>query len=221
MIPIRDVLPSRTTPLVTMALIVANVLVFLAMPRESAAAEAFARAWGVVPADVTATSLVTSLFLHVGPWHVLGNVLCLWIFGDNVEDRMGHGRYLLFYALCGAAAGLVHALTDAGSHVPMVGANGAVAGVLGAYLVLFPHSRVLTWAVFAFVEVPSALLASLWVTFHVLASLGALAIAGPRDAGGATLLGLLGGLATGAALVLAFRRPERMRVDWWDQASAR
>jgi membrane associated rhomboid family serine protease len=221
-IPIRDVIPSRTTPYATISLIALNVLVFVLMPAgDSAAFHQFIRTWGVTPATFEWSAVATAMFVHAGFGHLFSNMLFLWIFGDNVEDRMGHGRYLLFYGLCGVAAALVQLFFEAGSGVPMVGASGAVAGVLGAYLVLFPHSRVLTLVFVVFVEVPAVLLLGLWFATQLLSGLGSLALVRPEDMGGVAFWAHAGGFAAGAALVLLFRRPERMRVEWWDQAGAR
>ena len=217
MIPIRDVIPSRTTPFVTISLIVLNVLVFLQMPPgDSAAFELFIRTWGVTPVDFNLTAVLTAMFVHAGFGHLFSNMLFLWIFGDNVEDRLGHGRYLAFYLLCGLAAALLQGFFEAGSRIPMVGASGAIAGVLGAYLVMFPHSRVLTLVFVAFVEVPAVLLLGLWFVTQLLSGLGTLAAVRPEDMGGVAFWAHAGGFAAGTALVFLFRRPERMRVDWWD-----
>jgi len=219
-IPIRDVIPSRTTPFVTIALIVTNVLVFLWMPAtDSVDFDRLIRAWGVTPAGFTLSSVATALFIHAGLGHLCSNMLFLWIFGDNVEDRMGHGRYLLFYLVCGLAAALLQVAVDPDSLVPMVGASGAIAGVLGAYLVLFPQSRVLTLVFIVLVEVPAVLLLGVWFATQLLSGLGALAVVRPEDMGGVAFWAHAGGFAAGAALVLLFRRPERMRVEWWDQAA--
>ena len=213
-------IPSRTTPLVTIGLIALNLLVFLAMPAVGTPAfDAFIRSWGVTPADFHVGAVVTSLFVHAGFAHLASNLLFLWIFGDNVEDRMGHGRYLAFYLLCGLVAALVQAWVEAGSRVPMVGASGAIAGVLGAYLVLFPQSRVLTFVFITVIEVPAILLLSLWFATQLLSGLGALAVVRPEDMGGVAFWAHAGGFATGAALVRLFRRAERMRVEWWDHVA--
>lgn len=220
MIPIRDVIPSRTTPFVTIALIVLNVLVFFSMPPASSPAyEIFIRDWGVTPADFGLGAVLTSMFVHAGLGHLFSNLLFLWIFGDNVEDRMGHGRYLVFYLLCGLAAALLQTIVEAGSSIPMVGASGAIAGVLGAYLVLFPQSRVLTLVFFTFLEIPAVFFLGIWFVVQLLSGLGSLAIVRPGDLGGVAFWAHAGGFAAGAALVFLFRRPERMRVDWWDQAA--
>src|SRR6187455_791671 len=144
MIPLRDVIPSRTTPVVTISLIVVNVLVFLYELSLGEAVNEFTLYFGLVPAAFSWVAVFTSMFLHGGLLHVGGNMLYLWIFGDNVEDRLGHGRFLVFYLLCGVAAALAQTIVSPNSPVPMVGASGAIAGVMGAYFVLYPHSRVVT-----------------------------------------------------------------------------
>ncbi|HEX7280824.1 MAG TPA: rhomboid family intramembrane serine protease, partial [Vicinamibacterales bacterium] len=144
MIPLRDVIPSRTKPGVTITLIVLNVLVFfLQSSLNDRGQEAFIYAFGLVPAYFSVVSLFTSMFVHGGLGHVAGNLLYLWIFGDNIEDRLGHGRFLVFYLATGVVAALAQTAMDPASTIPMVGASGAIAGVMGAYLVLYPHSRVL------------------------------------------------------------------------------
>ena len=145
MIPLRDVIPSRTTPYVTIGLIVVNVLVFLyEMTLDDPYLERIRPLFGLVPAAFAWVAVLTSMFVHGGLLHVGGNMLFLWIFGDNVEDRMGHGRFLVFYLLCGAAAALAQTAMNPDSIRAMVGASGAVAGVMGAYFVLYPHSRIVT-----------------------------------------------------------------------------
>src|SRR5256885_13848051 len=145
MIPLRDVIPSRTTPFITITIIIVNALAWffeLALPRE--VLPAFLQVYGVVPADFSAATLITSMFLH-GSWsHVLGNMWYLWIFGDNVEDRLGHGRFIAFYLFCGIAATVGQTVMDPASLLPMIGASGAIAGVMGAYFVRYPRSRALT-----------------------------------------------------------------------------
>src|SRR5712691_865435 len=136
MIPLRDVIPSRTTPYLTVTIIVLNALAWvyeLALPRGELTN--FLQQYGVVPAYFSAPTLVTSMFLHGGWSHVLGNMWYLWIFGDNVEDRLGHGRFIVFYLLCGIAAALGQVFIDPQSTLPTIGASGAIAGVMGAYFV--------------------------------------------------------------------------------------
>lgn len=223
MIPLKDVIPSRTFPLVTVALIAINVIAFLfQLSLPDRLGDRFLYEYGLVPAYFSWLTLLTSMFLH-GDWvHLLGNMLYLWIFGDNVEDRFGHGRFLVFYVLCGAVAALVQTAFGPASRLPMVGASGAIAGVLGAYLVMFPRSRVLTLVpIFFFIqliEVPAVLLLGVWFAFQLLSGLGTLAAA-RGDIGGVAFWAHAGGFAAGAATVSLFRRSERQRVEWWDPAS--
>ena len=143
MIPIRDVIPSRTTPVVTVSLIVFNLLVFLFQSSLSERGLALLLSnFALVPAEFSIVTVFTAMFLHAGLAHLAGNMLFLWIFGDNIEDRLGHGRFVWFYVICGFAAAFAQTALNPDSTVPMVGASGAIAGVMGAYLVLFPHSRI-------------------------------------------------------------------------------
>lgn len=220
MIPIRDVIPSRTTPFVTVALIAANLGVFLLAPSaDSPAFETFVRTWGVTPASFAWQDVLSSMFVHGGWLHLLSNLLFLWIFGDNVEDRMGHGRYLLFYLLCGSVAALAQVLSESNSAVPMVGASGAIAGVLGAYIVMFPHSRVLTlvplFVFVTFIEIPAAILLGLWFLVQVLSGVGSMMAVHPADMGGVAFWAHAGGFVSGALLVFLFRRPERQTAAWY------
>ena len=145
MIPISDVIPSRTVPVVTVGLIVVNVLVFLyEQTLSEPLLQQFVGTYALIPAWFSIPALFTSQFLHGGWMHIISNMLYLWIFGDNVEDRLGHGRFLVFYLGAGAVAAILQMLFDPFSSIPMVGASGAIAGVMGAYFVLYPHSRVLT-----------------------------------------------------------------------------
>ncbi|MCA1826120.1 MAG: rhomboid family intramembrane serine protease, partial [Myxococcales bacterium] len=155
MIPLRDTIPSRTAPVVTVALIAVNVIVFLHEAALGPYLERFVFAYGLVPKrlvywpgdpldPVRFLPLVTSMFWHGGWLHLIGNMLYLWIFGDNVEDKLGHFRYLIFYIGAGVAAALTQVALDPRSTLPTIGASGAIAGVLGAYLISFPRSRVLT-----------------------------------------------------------------------------
>jgi len=221
-IPLRDVIPSRTTPFVTITLIVINALVFLhEQTLPDLAYRRFIMLYGLVPAEFDWSAVVTSMFLHGGWEHFLGNMLFLWIFGDNVEDRMGHGRFVAFYAICGAAAALVQTMFNVDSTVPMIGASGAISGVLGAYIVLFPHSRVLTLLpLFIFVqliEVPAILLLGLWFLLQLLSSLGSLTQ--PDTGGGVAFWAHAAGFVAGMALIGLFKRPERQEVEWWDRVS--
>jgi membrane associated rhomboid family serine protease len=221
MIPLRDVIPSRTTPYVTISLVAINVLVFLYQFALGPAVNQFVLAFGLVPAYFSWVNVVTSMFLHGGFLHVAGNMLYLWIFGDNVEDRMGHGRFLAFYLLCGTAAALGQTLTVPDSVIPMVGASGAVAGVMGAYFVLYPHSRIVTLLpIFIFIqiiEVPAIFFLGIWLVMQLLSGIGSIAMAtGGEPAGGIAFWAHVSGFAAGILGVFVFRRPQRQRVEWWN-----
>ena len=172
------------------------------------------------PSDVYPTFL-TTMFLHGGFLHVAGNMLYLWIFGDNVEDRMGHGRFLAFYLLCGVAAALGQTFTAPNSIIPMVGASGAVAGVMGAYFVLYPRSRIVTLLpLFIFIqiiEVPAIFFLGVWFVMQFLSGIGSIASATQGEpAGGVAFWAHISGFAAGLIGVFAFRRPQRERVEWWN-----
>ena len=222
MFPIRDTIPSHTRPLVTWALILVNVVIFLrqaALPQP--ALEAFVFYFGMVPAAVAHTGIealppsagpltfVSSMFLHGGFLHLIANMWTLWIFGDNVEDRMGHSRFLAFYLLCGLLAGGAHFLSDPTSTVPTIGASGAIAGVLGAYFILYPRSRVLTLIpIFVyplFIEIPAFVYLGFWFLTQLLSGSMTTGTAG----GGIAWWAHVGGFAAGVALFWFFlrRRP--------------
>jgi membrane associated rhomboid family serine protease len=219
-IPLRDVIPSRTTPFVTIALIALNTLVFLYQFSMGAAVNDFVLAFGLVPAAFSWVTVFTSMFLHGGLLHFGGNMLYLWIFGDNVEDRMGHGRFLAFYLLCGIAAAVAQTFTDPGSTIPMVGASGAIAGVMGAYFVLYPRSRIVTLVpIFFFIqiiEVPAIFFLGIWFLMQFVSGVGSIASAtGGEPAGGIAFWAHVAGFVAGVTAVWVFRRPERERVEWW------
>jgi membrane associated rhomboid family serine protease len=220
-IPLRDVIPSRTTPVVGITLIVLNVLVFLyEQSLGENALRRFIMTWGLVPAVFDWSTVLTSMFLHGGWEHIIGNMLYLWIFGDNVEDRLGHGRFLFFYIACGIAAALVQTWFNPDSAIPMVGASGAISGVLGAYIILFPHSRVLTLIpLFIFIEiieVPAIILLGLWFLLQLVSGVGSLTQ--PEAGGGVAFWAHAAGFVAGMALLPFLKRPERQQVEWWDSA---
>lgn len=218
MIPLRDNIPSSTRPVVMLLLIAACFVVFfhtLSLP-SPAAVERVAEVYGVVPATFTgharaqgslpiSARLVTDLFLHGGWVHILGNMLFLWIFGDNVEDAMGHGRFLVFYLLCGVVANLAHIVANPLATEPTIGASGAIAGVLGAYLVLYPGARVLClvplWIFVQLVWVPALLFVPIWVGIQLISGLASL---GVEQSGGVAWWAHVGGFVTGALLVRVF-----------------
>jgi membrane associated rhomboid family serine protease len=218
-IPLRDVIPSRTTPYITVTIILINALAWLyeiSMPERQLTR--FLYVYGVVPAIFSPATLITSMFLH-GSWmHVIGNMWYLWIFGDNVEDRVGHGRFIIFYLLCGIAAALGQVGMDPNSTLPTIGASGAIAGVMGAYFVLYPHSRVLTlipWIFIQIVELPAIFLLGIWFLMQLL-SAGTIAVtASTHGGGGVAFAAHVVGFVAGVIGIFVFRRRDR---DYWDRA---
>src|SRR5436309_5682268 len=209
MIPLRDTIPSRRTPVVNLAIIAANVLVFFYELSLGRRFDSFLYTYGLVPRDFALTSLVTSTFLHGGWLHLLGNMLYLYIFGDNVEDRLGHVRYLVFYLLCGMAAGAAQAWTSPHSGLPMVGASGAIAGVSGAYFLFFPTSRVVTLVpIFLFVqiiEIPAVFFLFMWFVWQVVSGVATL---GAASRGGVAVWAHVGGFVAGMIVGPLLRRRE-------------
>jgi membrane associated rhomboid family serine protease len=206
MFPLRDTQPSYSRPAVTILLIVVNLLVFLfELTLDPYSRNDFIAAYGLVPAHFSFFNLLTSMFLHGGWMHVLGNMWFLWIFGDNIEDILGHGKYLLFYLLCGAAAGIAQFLASPYSRVPMVGASGAIAGVMGAYLVRFPHSRIQTLIfVFVFittVDVPAWLMLLYWFFINLFNGVGTIGYSHVSEGSGVAFLAHVGGFIAGIVLV--------------------
>jgi len=219
MFPIGDDRASGgPPPLVTLALVVLNVLVFLFEASQSPGAlQSFIQAWGVVPREYTLgrdlaptiplpfwSTLITSMFLHGGWMHLGGNMLYLWIFGDNVEKAMGHARFLVFYPACGIAAGLTHILFSGGSSVPTVGASGAISGVLGGYLVLFPHNRVRVLTRAGIVSLPAIAVLGFWIVIQLINGLGSLAVR--TETGGVAYMAHIGGFIAGIVLVRVMAR---------------
>ncbi len=236
MIPVRDTIPSRNPPIVTSLIIAANVIVFifeLMLPEHRL--QEFFYLFGIVPKRFTHPQwaqfvgfpiddywpFLTSMFLHGGWLHIIGNMWTLWIFGDNVEDRMGPLRFLIFYLLCGIVAGVVHVMTNADSTIPTVGASGAIAGVMGAYLVLFPFSRVIVlvpiffWPFFF--ELPAVTFLVLWYLTQLWS--GTFALASVQDVGGVAWWAHVGGFVAGLVLHRFFCQPtarrRRLQPDEW------
>jgi membrane associated rhomboid family serine protease len=223
-IPLRDTIPSRSAPIVTVALIGVNVLVFLHEAALGPYLPRFVYAYGLVPArfvdwpgnpldPARFVPLFTSMFWHGGWLHLFGNMLYLWIFGDNVEDRLGHARYLVFYVGCGLGAALTQVALSPASTVPTVGASGAIAGVLGAYLISFPRSRVLTLVpIFIFpwfVEIPAVAYLVLWFAMQLLSGVASLHM--PVGAGGVAWWAHIGGFVAGIVGVVFFAPAARRR----------
>ena len=224
MIPLRDVIPSRTTPGVTVTLIAVNVAVYLfQLMLSERSQDAFILGFGLVPAYFSVVSVVTSMFVHGGFMHLAGNMLFLWIFGDNVEDRLGHGRFILFYLICGVVAAAAQTALRPNSLIPMVGASGAIAGVMGAYLVLYPHSRILMLFPFPPIlfELPALFFLALWFVVQFLNGINQLPVFEKNAiSGGVAFWAHVMGFVAGLILVLVLKRPERQRVEWWDQVES-
>ncbi len=232
MLPLTDHLPARRTPVINYLIIATNVLVFLwelslgpnlqrALFEVAFVPRRFWIPGYLVPNIIT---IFVSMFLHGGFLHIAGNMLYLWIFGDNVEDRLGHGRYLLFYFLCGIGAMLTHAFFNADSSVPAIGASGAIAGVLGAYLVLYPKQRVTTLIpIFFFImirEIPAIFLLGFWFVLQLFAGVGSLGVSQGEVTGGVAYFAHIGGFVLGMILIVimgGFRRPPQRRVEVWDR----
>ena len=222
MIPLRDLNPTRTTPVVNYLIIALNVLVFLRelsfgpdLERELFnVAFIPARFW--IPGYLlpNLATIFISMFLHGGFLHIASNMLYLWIFGDNIEDQLGHGRYLFFYLACGFGATLSHAFFNPTSRVPAIGASGAIAGVLGAYLILFPRARVTTLIpIFIFItirELPAIFILGFWFVLQLFSGVGSLSAAGQEQAGGVAYFAHIGGFVLGMILI-AVMRPRRRR----------
>jgi membrane associated rhomboid family serine protease len=238
MIPLQDTVPTRSLPLVTWLLIALNVVMFMAELSADAngLGEAMVQNFGIIPTRFLAyhdlrevSTLITAMFLHGGWFHLFFNMWALYIFGDNVEDRMGPARYLTFYLVCGLAAGLTHIYFNSHSTMPSIGASGAIAGVLGAYLLLFPQARVITLIPILFyplfIEIPAVLYLGFWFISQLLN--GTLEIvhsaSSPeaREVGGVAWWAHAGGFITGVLLVWPFAIPRRkLRTRYVDEYSA-
>ncbi len=215
MFPIRDTQPSYSKPVVTILLIVVNILVFLfEISLDPYTRNAFIGAYGMVPDQFTLLSVLTSMFLHGGWMHVLGNMWFLWIFGDNVEDILGGSKYLLFYLLCGIAAGLTQYLVNPYSRIPTVGASGAIAGVMGAYLVKFPHSRIQTVVFilifFTTVEIPAWIMLVYWFGIQFFNGVGTIGYSHVSEGGGVAFFAHVGGFLAGVILIKLLAPRERL-----------
>jgi membrane associated rhomboid family serine protease len=225
MIPLRDENPTHRVPFVNYALIVINVLVFLWQVSLGAQGEAAVYRLALIPLDVTqgldlddARAVLTSMFMHAGLAHLLGNMLYLWIFGDNVEDALGHVKYLAFYLVGGIAASATHVLLYPNSSIPTVGASGAIAATLGAYLLLFPNRRVVTLIPLGFflqvARLPAILVLGAWFVLQLFQ--GTLSL-GMAELGGVAFWAHIGGFVFGmllGPLLRGRRRPTIYRDNW-------
>ncbi len=238
MLPLKDDIPSLHTPVITILLIVLNAIVFLYQasltlsgePQALASSQAFASEFGVTPCRLTgrcpapfdfpmpALTVFTSMFVHGGLFHVASNMLYLWIFGDNVEDTLGRGRFLLLYFGSGVVAVFAQTMVNPASAVPMIGASGAVSGVLGAYLVLFPHAGVLTLIIFGFfiriVRIPAVIVLGFWIVVQVVNGLVTYSASshGHGAQGGVAFFAHVGGFVAGLVLLFLLRRRRGSRL---------
>lgn len=235
MFPLRDTIPSRRPPIITTAIVVVCSVVFFYEVFLGARLADFFQSWGFVPAHLfypsvfdttlarTMLAAVVAMFLHGGWLHIIGNMWFLWVFGDNVEDVLGHGGYIGFYLLCGLAASVAQAIVDPRSMVPMVGASGAIAGVLGAYLVWFPWSRVKTLIFLGFfltiAELPAPLFLLMWFVVQFFS--GTLSLTAASGGGGVAFFAHIGGFLTGLSVALWLRRrgivrPRPRAIVFWE-----
>jgi membrane associated rhomboid family serine protease len=234
MIPIRDDQPSYSTPFINYFIIGQNVLVFLFELSIGAegrrALNAFVFEFGVVPVRIeralagvgqytlatTLPTILTSMFLHGGWLHIIGNMWFLWIFGDNIEDHLGHFRYLLFYLACGVAAAITHIIFNLSSNEPTVGASGAIAGVMGAYVILYPRARVLTLVFFFLWWIPAWVFLGYWFLIQFLSGAAMSVAETSRSTGGIAFWAHVGGFVAGILLIKILpQRARRYRYGSW------
>lgn len=218
MIPLGDDNSARRiTPVVTYALIVINVLFFFV---ELSSGDAFIQRWSVVPQRLLANpigdfiTVFTAMFMHGGWMHLIGNMLYLWIFGDNVEDRLGHARYTVFYFLCGIAATFAQVFVDPNSNIPNLGASGAIAGVLGAYLLMFPRGSVRVMMGRAIIPMPALIVIGFWAVLQFISGFGAITTTEQTTGGGVAYMAHVGGFVAGLilAVLMGGTRQPRLRA---------
>jgi rhomboid family protein len=207
-VPLRDTIKSNSSPLISTLIIMANVAIFFySQTLDSYAEGHFVRQYAMIPAKLSVVTILTSMFLHSGWLHLIGNMWFLWIYGDNVEDVFGHGKYLLFYLLCGVAAAMAQYAANPDSRVPTVGASGAIAGVMGAYLIKFPHSRIVTLVFLGFIflpEIPAVLLLVYWFLLQFFSGVGSYGTM-QTSQGGVAWFAHIGGFISGMILVLVMK----------------
>jgi len=222
MIPLRDTQPSRTVPVVTIGIIVANLIVFFfELSLDPFSRNYFMEIYGLVPARLNPATLITSMFIHAGWLHIIGNMWFLWIFGDNIEDILGRWKYIVFYLAAGVAAGLAQVATNPYSRLPTVGASGAIAGVMGAYIVTFPRARILTivpiFILFTWLELPAAVVIGFWFVMQLFSGVASIGYSQMNE-GGTAWWAHIGGFLAGIALIklLPTKRPHRRRPElYW------
>ncbi len=221
MIPLRDKNPTKRFPVVNICIIVINVVVFAYEVSQGNDLEGFIRRFSVIPADVFSSvqrhaffetsfrGIFTSMFLHAGWLHLGGNMLYLWVFGDNIEDKLGHLRYVIFYFICGIVSTALFVYVDPQSTVPTIGASGAISGVLGAYILLFPKAKILTvipiFIFLQFVELPALVVLGLWFVLQFFSGLASLGYQ-TAEAGGIAWWAHIGGFVAGLLLILPMRK---------------
>jgi membrane associated rhomboid family serine protease len=227
MLPLKDTIRSRSFPIVNWTLIGLNVLVFILLLSQGSQSEAWMATWGMIPKRLfhhftllNGITIFTSMFLHGGWAHLISNMLALYIFGDNVEDRMGSGRYLLFYLFCGVAAAIAHLVFNPNSSVPTIGASGAISGVLAAYLLFFPSARVITLVPLFFlpwfIEIPAILFIGFLFASQLLNGLLTV-VSGTQAFGGVAWWAHVGGFVAGLTLAPLFVRRRRARRTYLDE----
>lgn len=227
--------PTRRTPHVTYFLLAANILVFVyevmigQMQRSQQFAQ-FIYTYGAIPSEIVGVllrptqwfpmpmgTLVTSMFVHANFGHLAGNMLFLYIFGDNVEDYLGHVRFTIFYLICGLAGSSVHIVLGLSSQIPMVGASGAISGIMGAYILLYPQARILTLVFFFFItiiEIPAYWFLAIWFVFQFLGGLNTI---GARGMGGVAFWAHVGGFLAGLSMIRYWTRRWRKPQVWWEE----
>lgn len=202
MIPLRALLRRSSTPVAVIGIILLNFLVFFT---ELSSPPAFVSHYALVPDHLHLTTLISYMFLHAGWMHILGNMWFLWVFGSHLENALGSGRFLFFYLACGIAAGLVQSLLNLGSPIPTLGASGAIAGVMGAFLIIYPRVRVVTLVILIIfittIDIPAAFMLLYWFGIQLLSGLWSTARAGFTDGGGVAWFAHVGGFLTGILLV--------------------
>jgi membrane associated rhomboid family serine protease len=223
MIPLRSTERVYSRTLVTASLIAVNILIFLYQATlNSYELNTFVTQWGIVPDQMRGLGLLTlftSMFLHGGWMHLLGNMLFLWVFGRNVEDLIGGPRFLAFYILCGIAAGIVQVIVNAYSRIPTIGASGAIAGVMGAYLIKFPRTRIVTLIIVIFffttAEIPAAFILLYWFAIQFFSGFGSLANTN-YSGGGVAYFAHIGGFLIGMLFIRMFPARQRWR-PWYEE----
>ncbi len=229
MFPLKDTIPSRTFPVVTIFLILVNMVIFFYELSLGEQLSSFFYTFGIVPANYTLLSeksplqiawsiipLFSSIFIHGGWMHVIGNMWYLWIFGDNVEDRTGHVRFLIFYLFCGLAAGMAHILMNPTSTIPTVGASGAIAAVMGAYFLLFPRAKIMT-LIFLFIfiqiiEIPAIFFLGFWILLQIIS--GSISVGLTDKSGGVAWWAHIGGFFIGFLAIFFFKKSGKRKFLW-------